>query len=81
VQPQAERWVHAPYEYPSPFRGRHTKGPGRVQGLRDALQAKVGEHTTGKGCHFIKKLADVDQKVLQTLIAKSLATMRARHSS
>jgi hypothetical protein len=47
----------------------------------EVLQAKLGKHTTGKGCLYIKKLADVDQQVLQTLIVKSLATMRARHSS
>jgi hypothetical protein len=47
----------------------------------EALQAKLGKHTTGKGCLYIKKLADVDQKTLQTLIAKSLAIVRAQHSS
>src|SRR5437762_1169843 len=31
---------------------------------RDAgtLRAKLGKHTTGEGCLYIKKLADVDQK-------------------
>jgi hypothetical protein len=36
---------------------------------------------TGKGCLYIKKLADVDQKVLETLIVKSVAAMRARYPS
>src|ERR1700733_3447066 len=38
-------------------------------GLRDsgALLAKLGKHTTGKGCLYINKLADVDQKVLEAL--------------
>jgi hypothetical protein len=45
---------------------------------REALIAKLGKHTSGKGCLYIKKLADVDQKVLQTLIAKSVAARRAR---
>src|SRR5271155_3166078 len=36
------------------------------------LLAKLGNHTTGKGCLYIKKLADVDQHVLQALAAKSL---------
>src|SRR6202162_746943 len=35
-----------------------------------ALLAKLGKHTTGKGCLYIKKLADVDQQVLQALVAK-----------
>src|SRR5579862_6857545 len=29
----------------------------------EALRAKLGKHATGKGCLYIKKLADVDQKV------------------
>ena len=37
------------------------------------LLAKLGNHTTGKGCLYIKKLADVDQKVLQRMIVKSVA--------
>ena len=45
----------------------------------DALLAKLGKHTTGKGCLYIKKLADVDQKVLEELAVKSVAAMRARH--
>src|SRR4051794_13596946 len=28
----------------------------------EALRAKLGKHTTGGGCLYIKKLADVDQK-------------------
>lgn len=43
-----------------------------------ALLAKLGKHTTGKGCLYIKKLADVDQKVLETLITKSVAERRAK---
>jgi hypothetical protein len=46
-----------------------------------ALLAKLGKHTTGKGCLYIKKLADVDQHVLGVLIVKSVAAMRARGSS
>jgi len=45
----------------------------------DALLAKLGKHTTGKGCLYIKKLADVDQKVLEELAVKSVAAMRGRH--
>ena len=44
----------------------------------EALLAKLGKHTTGKGCLYIKKLADVDEKVLKDLMAKSLAAKRAR---
>jgi hypothetical protein len=41
-----------------------------------ALLAKLGKHTTGKGCLYIKKLADVNQGVLEALMVKSLATKR-----
>jgi hypothetical protein len=44
----------------------------------EALLAKLGKHTTGKGCLYIKKLADVDQKVLETLITKSVAARRTK---
>jgi Domain of unknown function (DU1801) len=46
-----------------------------------ALLAKLGKHTTGGACLYIKKLADVDQKVLEALVVKSLAAMRARYPS
>ncbi len=53
-------------------------------GLRAApdveeMLAKLGKHTTGKGCVYIKKLADVDQKVLVSLIKKSAAATRSKH--
>ena len=44
----------------------------------EALLAKLGKHTTGKGCLYIKKLADVDHNVLGAQVVKSVA-MRARH--
>ena len=43
------------------------------------LLSKLGKHTTGKGCLYIKKLADVDQKVLERLVVKSVAARRTRH--
>lgn len=46
-----------------------------------ALLPKLGKHTTGKGCLYIKKLADVDERVLEALIVKSLAALRARNPS
>src|SRR5271166_3097781 len=52
-------------------------------GLNDfgALLAKLGKHTTGKGCLYIKRLAEVDQEVLKALVVKSVAAMRARYPS
>ena len=42
------------------------------QGGTKALLAKLGNHTTGKGCLYIKKLADVDSKVLESLIKNAV---------
>ena len=47
----------------------------------EALRAKLGKHTTGKGCLYIKKLAEVDQQVLETLVLKSVGAIRTRHPS
>ena len=44
----------------------------------DELLAKLGKFTTGKGCLYIKKLADVDEQVLRELIARSVAARRER---
>jgi hypothetical protein len=41
-------------------------------GCEDLL-AKLGKCTTGKGCLYIKKLAGVDQKVLEEMLTKSFA--------
>src|SRR5436305_14802839 len=34
--------------------------------------SKLGKHSSGKGCLYIKKLADVDAHILEALIVKSL---------
>jgi hypothetical protein len=47
----------------------------------DAFLAKLGKHTTGKGCLYVKKLADVDQKVLEELVEKAVSAKRAQHAS
>ncbi|MFN8435403.1 MAG: DUF1801 domain-containing protein [Anaerolineales bacterium] len=39
--------------------------------LEESLLKKLGKFTTGKGCLYIKKLADVDKKVLKELIVAS----------
>jgi hypothetical protein len=44
----------------------------------EALLAKLGKHTTGKGCLYIKKLSDVDPRVLEQLITGSVIAKRAR---
>lgn len=42
------------------------------------LFAKLGKFTTGKGCLYIKRLADVDTGVLKKLIAASVKKMRSK---
>ena len=42
-----------------------------------ALLARLGNHTTGKGCLYIRKLSEVDQQVLKALLVKSVAAKRA----
>lgn len=46
----------------------------------EALFAKLGKHTVKKGCLYIRKLADVDQAVLETLIVESVASIRSRYA-
>jgi hypothetical protein len=43
------------------------------------LLAKLGKHKTGKGCIYIKRLADVDLVVLEKLIAESYEGIRRTH--
>jgi hypothetical protein len=50
-----------------------------VAGSRELLP-QLGKHTTGKGCLYIKKLADVDQEVLEEMAVKAIAATRARGS-
>jgi hypothetical protein len=46
---------------------------------RDALLAKLGPHRTGKVCVYIKRLADIDLKVLEKLIVRSVADTKSRY--
>lgn len=38
----------------------------------DELLEKLGKHTTGKSCLYVKRLADVDGKVLADLVKRSV---------
>ncbi|WP_157155018.1 MULTISPECIES: DUF1801 domain-containing protein [unclassified Diaminobutyricimonas] len=35
------------------------------------LLEKLGKHTTGKGCVYVKKLEDVDESVLRELVSRA----------
>lgn len=41
----------------------------------EALMAKLGKHKTGKSCLYLKRLADVDMRVLEQLVRESVAAM------
>ena len=45
----------------------------------EKLMTQLGKHTRTKGCLYIKKLDDVDRKVLRKLVVKSVADMRKRY--
>ena len=46
---------------------------------RDVLLAKLGKHKTGKVCVYIRRLANVDLMVLETLVARSIAETKRRY--
>jgi hypothetical protein len=46
---------------------------------RDVLLAKLGKHKTGKVCVYIRRLVDVDAKVLETLVTRSVADTKRRY--
>jgi len=45
----------------------------------DDLMSRLGKHTTGKSCLYIKRLSDVDMAVLRELVERSVATIRERY--
>ena len=47
---------------------------------QEELLKNLGEHTLGKGCLYIKKLGDVDIKVLKELITKSVRQVKKSNS-
>jgi Domain of unknown function (DU1801) len=48
--------------------------PGQVE-----LLGKLGRHKMGKSCLYFKRLADLDAKVLEALIAGSVAEVKRRY--
>ena len=50
-------------------------GVGGLEEYEDLFK-KLGKHTIGKGCLYIKRLSDVDMAVLKKLVAASLKKMK-----
>jgi Domain of unknown function (DU1801) len=46
---------------------------------QEALLARLGKHKMGKACLTIRQLADVDARVLEQLIADSVAEVKRRY--
>ncbi|MGS2615615.1 DUF1801 domain-containing protein [Micromonospora sp. LZ34] len=44
---------------------------------KQELLARLGRHTVGKGCLYVKRLADVDVEVLTELVRAAVAQARA----
>ncbi len=47
----------------------------------DDILGQLGKHKLGKSCLYLKRLDDVDQKVLSKLIKMGLADLKARHET
>lgn len=45
----------------------------------EALLAKLGRHSTGKSCLYLKRLADVDMAVLRELVESSVRFIRQKY--
>jgi hypothetical protein len=45
----------------------------------EELLARLGPHKTGKSCLYLKRLADVNLRVLRQLVRRSVAEMKRRH--
>ena len=46
--------------------------------LGDELTA-LGKHKSSKGCLYVKRLSDIDEKVLRKMIKKSIGIMQKRY--
>ena len=53
-----------------------------LAGAADArgLLARLGKHKTGKGCLYIRTLADVDEKILKKLVARAAAEKKRQNA-
>ena len=78
---------HRMYKYPdgremdwfiigfSPRKANFAFYIGGVDGIEKDLE-KLGKHSTGKGCLYVKKLKDVDVKVLTAICKKGVKKLK-----
>jgi hypothetical protein len=48
---------------------------------KNPLFEKLGKHKMGKGCLYVKKLADIDESVLRKLISESVEAIRNKYGN
>ena len=60
----------------SPRKANLTFYIGAGDGNYEDLKARLGKYSTGKGCLYVKRLSDVDENVLDEMIAASLEHAR-----
>lgn len=46
---------------------------------RDVLLTKLRKHRTGKVCVYVRRFANIDLKVLETLVTRSIADTKRRY--
>jgi hypothetical protein len=44
------------------------------------LMSKLGKHTTGKGCIYVKRLSDIDMDVLEELARKDYEKLKKQYT-
>ena len=47
----------------------------------ETLMNKLGKYKTGKSCLYIKRLSDIDEKILEQLINRSVKHMRKHYET
>ena len=48
---------------------------------QEALLSRLGKHKMGKSCLYFKRLADLDKKVLEQLVANSVVGLKRRYGT
>lgn len=44
------------------------------------IMSRLGKHTTGKGCIYVKRLSDIDMKVLEELAVSSYEDLKKNYT-
>ena len=47
----------------------------------DSILSKLGKYKTGKSCLYIKRLSDIDERLLERLVTRSVQNMRKNYET